>query len=131
MAETRRLWEQEHSQAVCSLPSAQAATILGRIYFANGMDKMGWTTWSHALALADRLDLFAKTVQYNNEKDRISRTITAWGMFSQQAYDLTRTLVLFFLLVSSSPDVVLRSPLMQAQVLLFLPHEASTVPTST
>jgi hypothetical protein len=108
MAETRRLWEQEHSQAVCSLPSAQAATILGRTYFANGMDKMGWTTWSHALALADRLDLFAKTVQYNNEKDRISRTITAWGIFSQQAYELTRTLVIFFLLLPSSPDVVLR-----------------------
>ncbi|KAI4931699.1 hypothetical protein J4E85_004295 [Alternaria conjuncta] len=71
-----------------SLPSAQAATIIGRIYFANGMDKMGWTMWSHALALADRLDLFAKTAQYNNEKDRISRTITAWGIFSQQAIEI-------------------------------------------
>ncbi|KAH6865064.1 hypothetical protein BKA58DRAFT_391324 [Alternaria rosae] len=86
MAETRQLWELEQSQAVCSLPTIQAATIIGRIYFANGMDKMGWTMWSHALALADRLDLFAKAAQYNNQKDRISRTITAWGIFSQQAF---------------------------------------------
>jgi hypothetical protein len=92
MTETRRLWELEQSQNMCSLTSAQAATILGRIYFANGMDKMGSTTWSHALELADRLDLFDKAAKYKSEKDRVSRTITAWGIFSQQAYELTRTL---------------------------------------
>jgi len=92
LAETRRLWELQHSQHVCNLTSAQAATILGRIYFANGMDEMGWTTWSHALDLADRLELFAKVAEYKSEKDRVSRTLTAWGIFSQQAYKLTRTL---------------------------------------
>jgi hypothetical protein len=94
MTETRRLWEEEQSQAVYSLPSVQAATILGRIYFANGMDNMGWATWSEALRLADRLDLFSETAQYTNEKDRTSRTITAWGIFSQQAYELTRSLLM-------------------------------------
>jgi hypothetical protein len=89
MAETRRLWEQEQSQAVVSLPSAQAATILGRIYFANGMDMMGWTTWTHALALANKLELFEAKATYNSEKERVSRTTTAWGIFSQQAYEFT------------------------------------------
>jgi hypothetical protein len=89
MAETKRLWELEQQRAVCSLPTAQAATILGRIYFVNGMDSMGWTTWSHALALADRLGLFTATAPNSSEKERVSRTITAWGIFSEQAYEFT------------------------------------------
>lgn len=89
MAETKRLWELEQQRAVCSLPTTQAATILGRIYFANGMDNIGWTTWSHALALADRLGLFTATAPNSSEKERISRTITAWGIFSEQAYEFT------------------------------------------
>ena len=93
MAKTRQSWELEQSQTACSITSVQAVTILGRVYFANGMDKMGWTMWSHALALADRLDLFDKTAKYKNEKERVSRTITAWGIFSQQAYELTRPLL--------------------------------------
>lgn len=88
MAETRRLWEQEQEQGVLILPSVQAATILGRIYFANGMDTMGWETWTHAVAIADKLDLF-NMKPYYSEKERISRTITAWGIFSQQAYEPT------------------------------------------
>jgi hypothetical protein len=94
LAETRRLWEQEQSQAVVSLTSAQAATILGRIYFANGMDSMGWTTWCHAQALADKLELFEAKPTINSEKERVSRTITAWGIYSQQAYEFTLPLPL-------------------------------------
>jgi len=87
MTETRRLWELEQEQGVLSIPSVQVATILGRIYFANGMDKMGWRTWTDAVAIADKLNLF--TVKpHSGEKERISRTITAWGIFSQQAYEL-------------------------------------------
>ena len=92
LEETRRLWELQKSQQVYNLTSAQAATILGRIYFANGIDEMGWTTWTYALELADRLELFAKVAEYKTEKDRVSRTLTAWGIFSQQAYKLTRPL---------------------------------------
>jgi hypothetical protein len=88
MAETRRLWELDQSRATCALPSAQAATILGRIFFANGMDKMGWIMWSHALALANQLELFATKPEYKSQKERVSRTITAWGIFSQQAYEI-------------------------------------------
>ncbi|KAI0618571.1 Zn(2)-C6 fungal-type DNA-binding domain protein [Pyrenophora tritici-repentis] len=58
MAETRRLWKQEQEQGVLSLPSVQAATILGRVYFANGMDSMGWSTWTDAVAIANKLDLY-------------------------------------------------------------------------
>ena len=58
------------------------------------MDEMGWTTWTYALELADRLELFAKTAEYKSEKDRVSRTVTAWGIFSQQAYTLIQ--LLFF-----------------------------------
>jgi hypothetical protein len=56
------------------------------------MDEMGWTTWTYALELADRLKLFAKAAEFKTEKDRVSRTLTAWGIFSQQAYKLTRPL---------------------------------------
>ena len=87
MTETRRLWELEQEQGVLSIPSVQAATILGRIYFANGMDKMGWRIWTDAVAMADKLNLF-HVEPHLSEKDRISRTITAWGIFSQQAYEL-------------------------------------------
>jgi hypothetical protein len=87
MAETKRLWDQEQWRTASSLPTAQAATILGEIYFANGMDSMGWVTWSHALSLADKLGLFAITAPGISEKERTSRTITAWGIFSQQAYE--------------------------------------------
>ncbi|RYO09559.1 hypothetical protein AA0119_g978 [Alternaria tenuissima] len=86
LAEARRLWELQKSQQLYNLTSAQAATILGRIYFANGMDEMGWTTWTYALELADRLELFTKVAEYGTEKDRVSRTLTAWGIFSQQAF---------------------------------------------
>ncbi|KAA8626812.1 C6 transcription factor [Pyrenophora tritici-repentis] len=85
MAETRRMWELEQEQGVINLSSVQAATILGRIYFANGMDSMGWKTWTHAVAMADKLDLFNVKPHFS-EKERISRTITAWGVFSQQAF---------------------------------------------
>lgn len=102
-----------------NLTSAQAATILGRIHFANGMDEMGWTTWTYALELADRLELFAKVAEYKTEKDPVSRTLTAWGIFSHQAYKLTRPL--FF------PTCCC---LMELQVLLLLAHEAPTVPNS-
>lgn len=92
LAEARRLWELQKSQQLYNLTSAQAATILGRIYFANGMDEMGWITWTYALELADRLELFTKVAEYGTEKDRVSGTLTAWGIFSQQAYKLTRPL---------------------------------------
>ncbi|KAL7770680.1 hypothetical protein CFE70_000618, partial [Pyrenophora teres f. teres 0-1] len=85
LAETRRLWKQEQELGVLSLPSVQAATILGRIYFANGMDSMGWRTWSDAVAIANKLDLFYMEPDFS-EKERASRTITAWGIFSQQSF---------------------------------------------
>ncbi|KAA8611295.1 Zn(2)-C6 fungal-type DNA-binding domain protein [Pyrenophora tritici-repentis] len=85
MAETRRLWKQEQEQGVLSLPSVQAATILGRVYFANGMDSMGWSTWTDAVAIANKLDLYDIKPHFS-EKERVSRTITAWGIFSQQSF---------------------------------------------
>jgi hypothetical protein len=99
MTETRRLWELELSRDASNLPSAQAATILGRIYFANGMDSMGWTTWTQALAIAGKLGLFTTKTKFNNEKERISKTITAWGIFSQQAYEHT---------IPSAPNIMKR-----------------------
>lgn len=87
MAESRRQWELEQSRATCPITSIQAATILGRIYFTNGMDSLGWTVWAQALAMAEKLDLFAPAGASCSEKDRITRTITAWGLFSQETYD--------------------------------------------
>ncbi|KAF1945718.1 hypothetical protein EJ02DRAFT_396085 [Clathrospora elynae] len=86
MAETRRLWELEQARNTRSIATVQGATILGRICFANGMDTMGWTIWSQALAMADQLQLFSAAANHGDEKARISRTITAWGIFSQQSY---------------------------------------------
>ncbi|KAF1828805.1 hypothetical protein BDW02DRAFT_614218 [Decorospora gaudefroyi] len=86
IAETKRLWDQEQAQGTCTLSSVQAATILGRIYFANGVDSMGWSTWSRALRMADKLNLFDAKAKYNSEKERLARRITAWGVYSQQAF---------------------------------------------
>jgi nicotinamide riboside transporter PnuC len=61
--------------------------MLGKIYFANGMDSMGWMMWSHALSLAEKLDLFTAPAPNSSEKERTSTTATAWGIFSQQAYE--------------------------------------------
>jgi hypothetical protein len=60
---------------------------------------MGWTMWSHAQALADKLELFEAKANINSEKERVSRTITAWGLYSQQAYEST---------LPFSPDVMSR-----------------------
>jgi hypothetical protein len=105
MAETRRLWKLEQSRTGVTLPATQAATILGRIYFANGMDTMGWSTWSIAQDMADNLKLFDAQPAFNSEKDRVSRTITAWGIYSQQAYEFTFSLC---------PNVTRKWALMQA-----------------
>jgi hypothetical protein len=51
------------------------------------MDSVGWQVWSQALALADRLRLFTTNPTGSNQKEHISRTVTAWGIFSQQAYE--------------------------------------------
>jgi hypothetical protein len=77
MAETRRLWEFEQPRIEASLSTAQAATILGRLYFVNGIDTMEWSAWAVVQGMADKLKLFDAQSAFNSEKDRVSRIITA------------------------------------------------------
>jgi hypothetical protein len=84
LAETRRLWELEQTRAP-SLATAQAATILGRTYFVNGMDSVGTKIWDQALTIAQQLDLFSEPANTLGEPERMSRTITAWAIFSNQS----------------------------------------------
>jgi hypothetical protein len=84
LAETKRLWELEQTRSTPHLATVQGATILGRIYFVNGMDRLGSKIWDQTLDMAERLDLFS-SLEALSERDRVSRTITAWAIFSQQS----------------------------------------------
>lgn len=86
LAESRRQWDLELAATQPSITTIQAATILGRIYFTNGMDRLGWKIWAQAIAMSEKLDLFSAPADTLGEKERMSRTIAAWGLFSQQAY---------------------------------------------
>lgn len=85
LAETNRLWELEQTRATPNLATIQAATVLGRIFFVNGMDRLGQKIWAQALAMAEQLHLFSTPAANLSEQERNTQTITAWAIFSQQS----------------------------------------------
>jgi hypothetical protein len=88
LAEAKRLWELELMQS--KLTTIQAALFLNGSYNLDGVDAVGWRYASQAIAMADKLHLFAAPPSGTSEKMRIAREFTAWTLFCWQGYVLLR-----------------------------------------
>ncbi|KAL6710509.1 hypothetical protein ACN47E_008557 [Coniothyrium glycines] len=86
LAESRRQWEIEQSRTEPCMTTVQAASILGRLYFTNGMDSVGWSIWTQALVMAKRLGLYSDVPETMSERQRSAQIMAVWGLFSQQAF---------------------------------------------
>ncbi|KAF2186137.1 hypothetical protein K469DRAFT_726495 [Zopfia rhizophila CBS 207.26] len=85
LAEAKRLWELEQGKAEHALTTIQTAPILGITYFVSGLDKIGWSFWTQAVAMAENLDWLSVPESSLSQREKTVRTITVWGIFAQQA----------------------------------------------
>ncbi|KAI1641662.1 uncharacterized protein F4817DRAFT_45273 [Daldinia loculata] len=86
LAEAKRLWELECQRNTGSLPTIQAAIILGIVALTTAMDKVGTSYLLQAMAMAEEMDLFSPHAGTNDESLRRVRALTAWGIYTWQAW---------------------------------------------
>ncbi|KAI8966706.1 hypothetical protein F5Y11DRAFT_307617 [Daldinia sp. FL1419] len=86
LAEAKRLWELESQRGTRSLPTIQAAIILGIVALTTAMDKVGTSYLLQAMAMAEEMDLFSAHAGTENESARKVRALTAWGVYTWQAW---------------------------------------------
>jgi hypothetical protein len=70
MAEPQKLSMLEQTRAPPNLAATQAATILGRIYFVNGMDRVGSKLLAQSLTMAEQLELLPSSVSILSEREQ-------------------------------------------------------------
>ncbi|RGP63193.1 nitrate assimilation regulatory nira [Fusarium sporotrichioides] len=80
LEEAKRLWELEKSVKP-SLPTLQAALVMGNLLNMCSLDKIGRTYNVQALAMANELGLFKPLAQQASPRRRDSYTFTAWSLF--------------------------------------------------
>ncbi|EXL66301.1 hypothetical protein FOPG_17517 [Fusarium oxysporum f. sp. conglutinans race 2 54008] len=78
--EAKRLWELEKS-VTPSLPTLQAALVMGNLLNMCSLDKLGRTYNVQALAMANELDMFVPLAQQTSPRRRDSYAFTAWSLF--------------------------------------------------
>ncbi|KAI1465251.1 uncharacterized protein F4812DRAFT_440233 [Daldinia caldariorum] len=86
MAEAKRLWEVESRRNTGSLPTIQAAILLGIVSTTTAMDKVGTSYLLQAMAMAEEMDLFSARVGTDDQSLRRVRAFTAWGIYTWQAW---------------------------------------------
>jgi hypothetical protein len=84
LTEARRLWEVEADRP--RLTTVQAACAMAITYTVNGVDKVGNSYLMKAVAMAQDMKLFSPSNENMGSKMRVMRTVTAWGIYSQQGY---------------------------------------------
>jgi len=68
-----------------ALKTVQAAVILSMTYSVHGLDKIGSFFLEHAVATANRLQLFNAPKENRDTHSQVARAITAWGLYSYQS----------------------------------------------
>jgi hypothetical protein len=70
MAEPQELSMLEQTRAPPNLAATQASTILGRIYFVNGMSRVGSKVLAQSLTMAEQLVLLSSSASILSEQER-------------------------------------------------------------
>ncbi|OTB20707.1 hypothetical protein K445DRAFT_372281 [Daldinia sp. EC12] len=86
MDEAKRLWEIESRRNIGSLPTIQAAIILGIVALTTAMDKIGTSYLLQAMAMSEEMGIFDADAGTNDESLRRVRAFTAWGIYTWQAW---------------------------------------------
>lgn len=84
-AEARRLYELEAGKS--KITTVQAGVIMSKVFNMDGFDNIGSRYLGQAIQMSHEMKLFA-SVEVKNKKLQRVRELTAWALFTWQAYVL-------------------------------------------
>jgi hypothetical protein len=87
-AEARRLLEVD--TAPC-LTTIQGMLVMSIVANMSGIDKVGWKYCLDAVSMAYSLRLFESSSESATKRSQASRALTAWGVFTGQAWVQAKT----------------------------------------
>ncbi|ETN39142.1 uncharacterized protein HMPREF1541_05365 [Cyphellophora europaea CBS 101466] len=111
IAEAKRIWEQEASQA--RITTIQAGIILTVFHNLCGLDEIGKAYRIQAIALAHKLHLFDASFSHGSKRLQNGRAFTAWALFNWET--LTAFSFMLSPLLTKPPDWPLPDPSEDAQ----------------